>query len=168
MTVGHASLAIAAGNAWMATAPAQGRAFRIARQEQIEEMIRTPCRPGCHGRRTQDIMHLRQSFLPASRTLGENSEMSITTPVKARRWSPTPEQAEYIRVTEATNRFLHNLPDDVRRHFAGQWVAANDSGIVATAPTYAELHAKLANRNDPTILVLKLQKGVTIPWRSAL
>jgi hypothetical protein len=91
-----------------------------------------------------------------------------STRVKVRRWSPTPEQAEYLRATEATNRFLQNISDDLRRQYEGQWIAAKDCQIIDSAPTRAELSAKLGEAHDPTILLLRLEKGVTIRWRSPL
>jgi hypothetical protein len=84
---------------------------------------------------------------------------------KVRRWSPTPEQAEYLRATEATNRFLQNISDDLRQQYEGQWIAAKNCEIIDSAPTRAELSAKLGGRHDPTILLLRLEKGVTIRCR---
>ncbi len=91
--------------------------------------------------------------------------MATATRVKVRSWSPTPEQVEYIRAIEPTSHFLHNLPDEIRRQYAGQWVAAKDCQIIAAARTRAELCAALGEPRDPAILLLRLEKGVTIRWR---
>jgi hypothetical protein len=87
---------------------------------------------------------------------------------KVRPWSPTSEQAQYLRDIEATSRFVHNLPDDLRRRYAGQWIAAKGCQIIAAAPTRAELCAKLPDPDDPTVLRIRLEKGVTIRWRNPL
>jgi len=83
--------------------------------------------------------------------------MSTTAHPIVRRWSPTPDQAEYLRVTDATSRFLRNLSDDIRRQYAGQWVAAQGCEVVACAPTRSELCAKLGEPRDPTILMIRLR-----------
>jgi hypothetical protein len=84
---------------------------------------------------------------------------------KVRLWSPTPQQAEFLRGIEATRRFLHDLPAAIRQQYAGQWIAARDSEIIAAAPTRAELCETLGHADDPSILKLRLEKGVTIRWR---
>jgi hypothetical protein len=83
---------------------------------------------------------------------------------RVRLWSPTPEQAEFLRAVEPTSRFLHNLPPAIRQQYAGQWIAARDSEIIAAAPTLAELCETLGDADDPTVLKLRLEKGVTIRW----
>ena len=80
-------------------------------------------------------------------------------------WTPTPQQAEFLRSAEATRRFLHDLPDTARQKYAGQWIAARDAEIIAAAPTRAELHKTLGDADDTSILKLRLEKGVTIRWR---
>ncbi len=94
--------------------------------------------------------------------------MSTSSRFQVRLWSPTPEQVEYFRATEVTRRFLQNLPDDVRRKFAGQWIAAKNCEIMASAPTRAALFEKLAKPDDPLVLKLRLERGVTIRWRHPL
>ena len=86
-------------------------------------------------------------------------------PTRVRPWSPTPEQAEYLQTTEATSRFLQDLPDDVRQQYEGQWIAAKNCQIMESAATRADLCAKLGELQDPSILLLRLEKGVTIRWR---
>ena len=80
-------------------------------------------------------------------------------------WSPTPQQAEFLQAVEPTCRFLDDLPATVRQQYAGQWIAARDCEIIAAAPTLAELCATLGDSDDPFILKLRLEKGVTIRWR---
>lgn len=83
-----------------------------------------------------------------------------------RPWSPTPEQAAFLQSVEPTRNFLHNLPDAVLRQYAGQWIAARDSEIIAAAPTRAELCTILGDRDNSCVLKLRIEKGVTIRWRS--
>ncbi len=94
--------------------------------------------------------------------------MTSTPRRRVRSWSPTPQQAEFLRAIEATRRFLRDLPATARQQYAGQWIAARDSEIVAAAPTRAELRETLGDSDDPTILKLRLEKGVTIRWRCPL
>ena len=84
---------------------------------------------------------------------------------KARFWSPTPQQADFLKSVEPTRRFLKNLPDAILQQYAGQWIAARDSNIIAAAPTRAELSDLLGKVDDPTILKLRLETGVSIRWR---
>ncbi len=84
---------------------------------------------------------------------------------KMRVWSPTPPQVEFLRGVEATRRFLCDLPAAIRQQYAGQWIAVRGSEIVAAAPTRAELCETLGDADDPSILKLRLEKGVTIRWR---
>ena len=84
---------------------------------------------------------------------------------RVRLWSPTVQQAEFLRAVEATRRFLHDLPAAARQQYAGQWIAARDAEIIAAAPTRAELRKTLGDSDDPSILKLRLEKGVTIRWR---
>jgi hypothetical protein len=62
---------------------------------------------------------------------------------------------------------LQNLPDELLRQYAGQWVAARDCKIIAAAPTLAELCDALGESDDPAVLKFRLEQGVTIRWRSA-
>ncbi|MBC8115695.1 MAG: hypothetical protein H7062_15025 [Candidatus Saccharimonas sp.] len=88
---------------------------------------------------------------------------------KVRPWTPTPEQQEYLRATRATSEFLHHLPAEIREQYTGQWIAAKDCQVVATAPTRAELSQALGDRDrDPLVLVIRLEKGMTIRWRQPL
>jgi hypothetical protein len=90
--------------------------------------------------------------------------ISISRP-RVRKWSPTPEQAEFLRAVEPTSRFLHNLPDEILRKHSGQWVAARECKIIASAPTRAELDEALGDLDDPYTLKLRLEKGINIRWR---
>ncbi len=88
--------------------------------------------------------------------------MSTTTRVKVRHWSPTGEQAELLLATEATRSFLRDMPANLRQRYAGQWIAAKDCHIVAEAATRSELSAKLGQPRDPAVVILRLEKGVSI------
>jgi hypothetical protein len=92
-----------------------------------------------------------------------NSIMPTST--RIRPWQATPQQAEYLKTIAPTRSFLHDLPDDVRRRYAGQWVAAQNQAIIASAATMAELMERLPDPDDPSVLVLRLEQGVTIRWR---
>jgi hypothetical protein len=92
----------------------------------------------------------------------KDGDMPITTRGQVRRWTPTPEQAACLQATEATSRFLHNLPGDIRARYAGQWIAAKGNEVVAAAPTRAELQDRLGEPRDPAVLVLRLERGNTI------
>ena len=91
--------------------------------------------------------------------------MSTTTRVRLRRWSPTREQAELLLATEATRSFPRDIPADLRQRYAGRWIAAQDCQIVADAPSPAELSAKLGEPRDSAVVIVRLEKGVSIRWR---
>ena len=82
-----------------------------------------------------------------------------------RAWTPSTGDAAFLASVDGTSKFLDNLPDAIRRQYGGQWIAAKDSAIIASAPTRAELIDQLGERDDETVLKLKLEKGVTIRWR---
>lgn len=81
---------------------------------------------------------------------------------KVRPWTPTPEQESALRATDATMQWLWDLPDEVRVRYSGQWIAAKDCRILASAPTMSELCDKLDNPADPAIIMERFDKGVTI------
>ncbi len=87
--------------------------------------------------------------------------MTFTNP-RVRKWTPTPEQAEFLRVTEPTSRFLNRLPAEILKKYAGQWVAARNCEVIAAAPTLAELDKTLGELDDPYTLKLKLERGINI------
>jgi len=82
--------------------------------------------------------------------------------VKVRPWTPTPEQESALRATGATMQWLWDLPGDIRLQYSGQWIAARDCRILASARAMTELCDKLDNPGDPTIVMERLDKGVTI------
>ena len=84
---------------------------------------------------------------------------------KVRPWTPTPEQQEYLRVTRPTSEFLQHLSEEILCRHAGEWIAAKDCQIVATAPTMEDLFAKLPDPDDNTVLMIRIERGVTIRWR---
>jgi hypothetical protein len=91
--------------------------------------------------------------------------MPNPTRFQVRHWEATPEQAEYLKTIEPTRSFLHQLPDEVRRRYAGRWIAARDEAIIASAATMAELMERIPDPDDPTVLVLRLEQGVSIRCR---
>lgn len=82
--------------------------------------------------------------------------------VKVRPWTATPEQQAALQATDKTMEWLWDLPDQIRAQYAGQWIAARDCRIVASAPTMAELCDKLENPADPTIIMERFESGVSI------
>jgi hypothetical protein len=86
--------------------------------------------------------------------------------LKIRSWSPTPEEAEFLRAVEPTQRYLNDLPAEILRKFAGQWIAARDGKFVAAAATRAKLGEALGDADDAATLKLRLEAGVSIRWRS--
>ena len=86
--------------------------------------------------------------------------MTFTNP-RVRKWTPTPEQAEFFRAIEPTSR-LNNLPADIMKKYAGQWVAARDCKVIAAAPALADLDKALGNLDDSYTLKLKLERGINI------
>ena len=89
----------------------------------------------------------------------------MPTSTRIRPWQATPEQAEYLKTIAPTRSFLHDLPDEVRRSHAGQWVAAQDRAIIASAATMAQLLEQLPDPDDPSVLNLRLEPGVSVRWR---
>ena len=85
---------------------------------------------------------------------------------KVRVWSPTPEQAAFLQSVEGTRNFLHNLSDSILRQYAGQWIAAKDSKIIAAAVTREQLHELLGELDNSSVLKLRLETGVTIRCES--
>ncbi len=59
-------------------------------------------------------------------------------------------------------QWLWDLPDTLRARYAGQWVAAQDCRILASAPTMAELCDRLDDPADSTIIMERFEKGVAV------
>lgn len=79
-----------------------------------------------------------------------------------RPWEPTPEQESVLRATDATMEWLWDLPHQIRVRYAGQWVAAKDCQIVASASTMVEPCDKLDDPANPALISERLEKRVSI------
>jgi hypothetical protein len=84
---------------------------------------------------------------------------------EAHPWLPTPKEAAYLAAMESTLQFVDNLPSEVIVQYGGQWIAVKDAAIIAAAPTRAELSALLGDRDEDTVLKVKIEKGINIRWR---
>ena len=81
---------------------------------------------------------------------------------RVRPWTPSPEQESVLRATDATIQRLWDLPDDRRLQYSGQWIAAKDCQILASARTMSERCDKLDDPADPTIVMERFEEGVTL------
>ena len=54
---------------------------------------------------------------------------------KVKPWDLTPAEEQALHASDETVRWLCNLPAEVLRQYAGQWVAARDSRILASGET---------------------------------
>lgn len=70
-----------------------------------------------------------------------------------RKWAPTPRQEE----THKTGVWLCRLPAETLAPYAGQWLAAYDCEIVASAPTRGELAAKIAHLDRSMVIVHRVE-----------
>lgn len=74
-----------------------------------------------------------------------------------KKWTPTPRQAEVHRINRPTLDWLWNLSAAEMRPSAGQWVAARECQIVASASTEEELAPKIAHLDRATVIVHKIE-----------
>ena len=84
---------------------------------------------------------------------------------KLEKWTPTAADAAYLAAVEPTRQFLQHLPPEVIAQYAGQWIAAKDAAVIASAATRAELGEVLGDQDGELVLKMRVEKGVTIRWR---
>ncbi len=83
-------------------------------------------------------------------------QSSETCP-RVRRWVPSQEQRETMRQADATMKWLCGLTIEELAPYAGQWVAAHDSQIVAVAPSRDELAPKISHLDRSTVIVHRVE-----------
>ncbi|MBC8868169.1 MAG: hypothetical protein H8E44_02060 [Planctomycetes bacterium] len=82
---------------------------------------------------------------------------SCETRPRARPWTPSQEQRETMRQVDATMKWLCGLTIEELARYAGQWVAAYDSEIVAVAPSRDELASKIAHFDRSAVVVHRVE-----------
>ena len=76
---------------------------------------------------------------------------------EVKKWTPTPRQAEVLRRTRPTMRWLWRLSAEEMAPYAGHWVAAQDSRIIASSVKRDELEAAIAHLDRETVVVHKIE-----------
>ena len=80
-------------------------------------------------------------------------------------WRPTPEEHQAIFATNATDAWLSNLPADILRTYQGQWVAARDCQIIASAWSRADVRKKLEGTDTGAVVITRLEKPGRVIYR---
>ena len=83
-------------------------------------------------------------------------QSSETCP-RARRRMPPQEQRETMRRADATMKWLCGLTIEKLTPYAGHWVAAHDSQIVAIAPSRDERAPKISHLDRSTVIVHRVE-----------
>ena len=86
-----------------------------------------------------------------------------TTTVKA--WNLTPAEEQALHASDATVSWLCNLPVEVLRQYAGQWVAAKDSRIIASGETYEVLLAALSDTPLQDVVIHRIERPALVIYR---
>ena len=71
----------------------------------------------------------------------------------------SPEQAERMDRSQATVDWLWQLSPDELANYRGQWIAAVDCQIVASAPSRAELKPLIAHLDRRLVVVQRIEQG---------
>lgn len=74
-------------------------------------------------------------------------------------WQPTPEQTERMDRSQATVDWLWELPPEQLAPYRGQWLAAFDCQIVASAPTRLALKPLIAHLDRRLVVVQRIESG---------
>ena len=72
---------------------------------------------------------------------------------------PSAEQTERMDRSQTTVDWLWQLPPDELAAFRGQWIAAFDCQIVASASSRAELKPLIAHLDRRLIVVQRIEQG---------
>ena len=72
---------------------------------------------------------------------------------------PSPEQAERMDRSQATVDWLWQRPPDELAGYRGQWIAAFDCRIVASAPSRAALKPLIAHLDRRLVVVQRIEQG---------
>jgi hypothetical protein len=83
-----------------------------------------------------------------------------TTTVKA--WNLTPAEEQALHASDATVSWLCNLPVEVLRQYAGRWVAARDSRILAAGDTYEALLAALGGADLQSVVIHRIERAARV------
>lgn len=79
--------------------------------------------------------------------------------VSASPWNLSPDELRQLHQSDATVRWLCDLPDDLLQQLAGKWVAAKDCAIVAAADTYEGLFRALAGVELSTVVIHRIERA---------
>ena len=80
-------------------------------------------------------------------------------------WDITPEQEQAFRATDATFDWLCKQPAEFFRQFAGQWIAARDCRVIASADTMDALLAHLEGADLRTLIIHRVEKPGVVIYR---
>jgi hypothetical protein len=84
---------------------------------------------------------------------------------KVKAWDLTPAEEQALHASDETVRWLCNLPVEVLREYAGQWVAARDCRIIATGETYEVLLAALSGTPLQTVVIHRIERPALVIYR---
>lgn len=74
-----------------------------------------------------------------------------------KKWKPTPRQVEVHRINKPTLDWIFKLTAAEMQPYAGQWVAAQNCRIIASAPTEESLAPHIAHLDRATVIVHKIE-----------
>ncbi len=76
---------------------------------------------------------------------------------KVRKWTPTPEMAEMLRVNKTTKEWLSRATAEELAPYAGQWIAARGNRVLASAVTREEIESLISAEDRSTVIVHKIE-----------
>ena len=83
--------------------------------------------------------------------------LDVSNHPKVRKFVPTPAQAAERTAARRTSDWLWQLPPEQLGQYAGQWIAAFDCQIVASAETREELAHKVAHLDRSLVIEQRIE-----------
>jgi hypothetical protein len=92
--------------------------------------------------------------------------MSTALPAyRVRPWEVSPEEEPALSQADATFDWLCSLSRDDIRPYLGQWIAARDCQVIASAGSFDALLRKLSNVDLLTVIVHRFEKPGRVVYR---
>lgn len=79
----------------------------------------------------------------------------LSNPVTIKPWVLTPEEEKKLGEADATAAWLYQLASELRRQYAGKYIAAKNCQFLAASADYGDLLHQIAD-HDPA--------GIVIQW----
>jgi len=80
-------------------------------------------------------------------------------------WSPSESEEAAFRAGDETLQWLCDLPADMRRQYAGKWIAAKERGVIAAADSLDALLGLLEGSDLQSMIIDRVERPAWMVYR---